>query len=124
MALLLRPCPAAAAERGGSRRQQQRHCANTPSLLCPRRNAAGHRRRAAIAAAAPDLPDPVAATQAAYVGLGAAAVSFAATFGVAPHFKNLLKEPVDWREVYAYLMERGGVKTVSPQEAQARARKG
>ena len=67
--------------------------------------------------------DPAAALTATYAALGAAGLSFLATFLVAPQFKDALKEPVAWQDMYAALSQKG-VKTVTPQEALARARKG
>ncbi|GLI63265.1 hypothetical protein VaNZ11_006169 [Volvox africanus] len=58
-----------------------------------------------------------------YGVLGATAVSFIATFLVAPRFKEAFKEPVDWREMHGVLAAKG-VKTVTAAEAFAKAKKG
>ncbi|GIL57869.1 hypothetical protein Vafri_13094 [Volvox africanus] len=55
--------------------------------------------------------------------LGASAVTFIATFLVAPRFKEAFKEPVDWREMHSVLAAKG-VKTVTAAEAYAKAKKG
>lgn len=59
-----------------------------------------------------------------YAGLGLAALSFVATFFVAPQFQEAFKEPLDWKEIYTQLVAQGGVRTVTVQEAAAKTRKG
>jgi hypothetical protein len=59
-----------------------------------------------------------------YATLTAAIVSFGLTFGVAPRYKSLFKEADTWRDIYSEIMATGGVASVTPMQAVARARKG
>lgn len=65
----------------------------------------------AVAAAADN------ATNVAELALGSTALLAALTFGVAPRFRQLFKEDVDWKQIFAELREEGGVETVSAEEA-------
>lgn len=65
------------------------------------------------------LPE-VDATTIAYWALGASAVSFVGTFGLANLFKSEFKEDVDWQTVYADLVAGGGVPSVSSSAAYAK----
>jgi len=56
------------------------------------------------------------ATVATELVLGATALLAAATFGVAPRFRQLFKEDVDWKQIFAELSDEG-VETVSMEEA-------
>ena len=68
---------------------------------------------------------PASTTElAVYLGLGATLLSFVVTFGVIPQFQSSFKEPDTWQEIYAGLLEMGGVPAVSPAEAAARAQAG
>ncbi|KAI8477262.1 MAG: Rhodanese-like domain-containing protein [Monoraphidium minutum] len=88
------------------------------TALAPARRSVARRRTAANPAAAlPELPD---ATTIAYWSIGAGAVSFALTFGVAPLFKKNFKEDVDWKAVYQDLVAGGGVPSVTPAAAYAK----
>ena len=62
----------------------------------------------------PDLEPGVVA---AYGTLGASAVGFVGTFAVAPRFREQFKEDLDWREIYAALVQQGGVRTVTASDA-------
>lgn len=72
----------------------------------------------------PTPADPETIQTATYASLGTAAALFIGTFFVAPRFKESFKEPVDWRDMYRDLVARGGVKTVTPEEAYGKARRG
>lgn len=67
-----------------------------------------------LRALTPDLEPGVVA---AYGTLGASAVGFVGTFAVAPRFREQFKEDLDWREIYAALVQQGGVRTVTAQDA-------
>lgn len=67
-------------------------------------------RRAVTAAAGAD------ATTLAEVVLGSTAVLGGLTFGLAPRFRELFKEDVDWKQIFAQLTEEG-VDGVSVEEA-------
>lgn len=70
-----------------------------------------------LAAAAADASSSSTATLAAEVGLSATALLAGLTFGVAPRFRELFKEDVDWKQIFAELTEAGGVETVSVEDA-------
>jgi hypothetical protein len=50
--------------------------------------------------------------------------SFVGTFLVLPKFKEALKEPVDWRDMFAELSQPGVVKSITPAEAYAKSKRG
>ncbi|EFJ41288.1 hypothetical protein VOLCADRAFT_107756 [Volvox carteri f. nagariensis] len=78
---------------------------------------------AGITAASTNSAEGPSAETLTYGALGVAAATFVGTFFVAPRFKEAFKEPVDWRDMYSALAARG-VKTVTAEEAYAKAKKG
>lgn len=67
--------------------------------------------------------DPETVTTATYATFGLAGASFVGTFFVAPQFKELFKEDLDWKEIYQTLQRNGGVKQIDATEAAEKSRR-